>query len=103
MDYIDGEVDGTSSSTLTEPLLLIEENDDDLRLTSFPKPRHGPSGSSESFHQVPQDSDHDLVGDNNLTCIPRTTGRSLWVIIAVPLIILLVLLFLFASLLPHHG
>ena len=102
MDYIDGEVDGTSSSTLTEPLLLIEENDDDLRLTSFPKPRHGPSGSSESF-QVPQDSDHDLVGDNNLTCIPRTTGRSLWFIIAVPLFILLALLFLFASLLPHHG
>jgi hypothetical protein len=100
-----GEVDG--SSTLTEPLLLIDDDDDDnLRLTSFPKPRHGPSRSSESF-QVPQDSDNDLVdydsdSDNNLSCIPRTTGRSLWVIIAVPLIILLVLLFLFASLLPHH-
>jgi uncharacterized integral membrane protein len=36
------------------------------------------------------------------SCIPRTTCQSLWVIIAVPLIILLVLLFLFASLLPHH-
>jgi hypothetical protein len=105
MDYI-GEVDGASSSTLTEPLLLIDDDDDDLRLTSFPKPRHGPSRSSESF-QLPQDSDHDLVdydsdSDNNLSCIPRTTCQSLWVIIAVPLIILLVLLFLFASLLPHH-
>lgn len=106
MDHI-GEVDA-SSSTLTEPLLLIDDDndDDDLRLTSFPRPRHGPSRSSDSF-QVPQDSDHDIEynsdSDNNLSCIPRTTGRSLWVIIAVPLVILLVLLFLFASLLPHHA
>lgn len=102
------EGDGPSSSTLTEPLLLIDDDDDDddLRLTSFPRPRHGHSRSSDSF-QVPQDSDHKIESisdsDNNLSCIPRTTGRSLWVIIVMPLVILLVLLFLFVSLLPHHG